>query len=365
MEKKKVITTLVIIMLFLAVASFFFLFGKHILPTKWHSSLKSTDKNKSEEASLANIRALHEKIANFPKVRLSRKEYEEYKATFSSLVKKENPTVALQQLARLRTEGKISIDCHNLTHEIGRAAYEKYQDSVAAFRYKMQVCGFGYVHGVIESYVENTADAIGTMQTLCQRYPVRLDELECYHAIGHSLMIYYGNDVPLAINICDQYSDDTAKSACGLGVFMENFSSDEDHPSEFVSPDDPFYPCQEQKDVYKPNCYKMAPFYYLKLHDDDYRDILSWCATESVHLSGWCTRGVILQIAQYNVGIKILEQFCFSGAKEQAFPCIHEVVRNQILYHPKSVPDICKKFEYPLGQEYCKKAMPLDDGPSI
>ena len=340
------------------VAVLVFLFFKHqqTLSFEWFSSkidtISFSGPNQTQEKKF-----FESGFSSVSYIRLTPAEFKERRDQLIRIVDEKDPESALEDLDRT-SQSMVRIDCHNLTHEIGNRAYQKYQDLVMALNHAKQVCGFGYTHGAIESYVEASDNSLETLKVMCDTYTEKRDKLQCHHAAGHALMIYYGNDVPLALKGCDRYADDRAKKFCAQGLFMENFSADEDHRSQFVSSENPFYPCNEQKDIYKSDCYLMAPLYYMSLHPDGFKTILKWCSTAEKKFKGWCVRGAAFQTLRYDFTSKEMEQFCLSGTKDQVKPCIDGVVHFAILDYPELIDTYCdERLTLPETQEACRETM--------
>lgn len=284
--------------------------------------------------------------------KFSKREYDLFQKELEQIVMKDNPREALEELRSAVLAGKVGKDCHNLTHNIGQIAYKKYEDPIKAFEYREQVCGYGYIHGVIISFLEDKGNPLEEMATTCESYNSGREKLECYHAMGHAFMMLLDNNLPVALEMCSQYKLVESKVICGQGVFMENFSPNNNSENQFRKKEDLFYPCAEQEEIYKRDCYKMAPQYYLTLHEESFGGILAWCQGAPKPYDYWCVRGASLQLMQYSLKMDQFEQFCLSGTQEQIAPCIQEMVRNKTLYHPEEVDAICR---HGLKDEYTKK----------
>jgi len=249
--------------------------------------------------------------------------------TFASTVAKQNPGIALNDLRNLmETDRKVLGACHELVHEIGHAAYEKYGDFAKAVSFQDDLCGSGYLHGVIEAKFRQTTDVLAEMKTLCKNYASIVDLGKCYHGIGHGLMYYNGNNLPQAIEWCDSLYSTSAKIRCAEGVYMENFGSETSlHPSAFLNPKDSLYPCAVQPEQFKFACYYYAPLYYLNLRLDDYAGALKLCAGTELEFQPTCAKGVGSRAIKQNIhNTAFSEKICSSGTNEQVKPCLEGVV---------------------------------------
>jgi hypothetical protein len=188
-------------------------------------------------------------------------------------VREENPRVALDRIrGEIETDDALSRSCHSLVHEVGREAHEKYGDFGEAMKYRDDLCNSGYLHGIIESKFSQSEDVFADMKAMCGRYePGRYMSWQCYHGIGHGAMFYTSNDLPRSLEMCDGFEDVFGRSSCANGVFMENFNTEQKaHVSKYLKESDPFYPCAEQAERHKADCYLYAPTYFLDLEGDDY-----------------------------------------------------------------------------------------------
>ncbi len=228
---------------------------------------------------------------------------------------------------RIETNVWLANHCHALVHEIGHVAYKKYQKLNEALQYQDSICNSGYMHGVIEEYFVNVTDVFATLKTMC----VGLDTGRCYHAVGHGLMYYTGNNLPKSLDYCSSLKGGDAVSFCGQGVFMENFNTDlKLHPSEYLDAKDPFYPCPSQKEKFKLGCYYYAPTFYLAQHKDDYTAGLAWCHTAEENYRGACARGLSSRATKAHIknlkDLKFVEELCMKGSALLRSDCIDGMV---------------------------------------
>jgi hypothetical protein len=249
---------------------------------------------------------------------LLNKRYEEIKGNYLTLLREEDAGVALGQLRdEIETDDALARSCHDLVHEVGREAYKKYGDFSEAMKYQDEVYNSGYLHGIIESHFSESTDPCVAMQTMCNKHPQdNFLSWQCYHGIGHGVMYYTANDLPRSLEMCDTFSSSFAQADCSNGMFMENFSADQKlHLSEFLKESDPFYPCAEQADRHKKNCYLPASTYFLSLHKDDYAGALEWCHSAEDSFEEACAKGVGSQIMKENIRGCANRQLTMVGGK--------------------------------------------------
>jgi plastocyanin len=282
---------------------------------------------------------------------LSRERFEEAKDKYAALVRDQDPKVALDQLRDdIQTDDALSRSCHAIVHEIGHEAYKKYEDFGEAMKYQSEMCNSGYLHGIIESHFSESEDVFADMQTLCDPYPPKsFLSWQCYHGLGHGLMYYTANDLPRSLEMCDAFESRTDSSNCTNGVFMENFSADQKlHLSDYLKESDPFYPCAEQTERHKRNCYTYAPTYYLSLNKNDYVGALEWCKGAEASFVSTCVFGVGAQTMKEKVNDpESVESICMNSDAELVASCIKGMVDLYANHHGsvKPVEQLCGQLQ--------------------
>lgn len=300
-------------------------------------------------------------ILDFSK-ELTPQEYTKTRNEYVSLLLTQNPRVALDRVReQTKTNNSLLRSCHALTHDLGHIAYIKYKNFAEALKYQDEICNSGYLHGIIESQFSKSTDILNAMQTICNKFKIEsYIGWECYHGIGHGLMYFNSNDLPKSIKLCDAYKNNYAASTCRNGVFMENFNTDQKiHPSQFLKASDPFYPCAEQRQSHKSDCYLYAPAYFLTLHKNDYFGALEWCKTADKNFQSTCANGVGSQAIKENINNpKLVEKICMSADKGQVTPCITGMVGLYINHFGSIKPasELCEKLEI-SNKSACQNAI--------
>lgn len=261
-------------------------------------------------------------------VQLSEKEYKSLQKKLTQLVIDKSVRDAIEYLSLEMEKPEVSNSCHGLVHEIGHMAYIKYGDFAKAVSYQDDICGSGYLHGVIEQHFRRTTDILTTLQTICGNIETTIDG-KCLHGVGHGLMYYTNNDLPKSLALCTSYLLDSAKVYCSEGVFMENFSSlQEFHPTSYLTPDNPFYPCPTVSSLFKDGCYFYAPEYFLSLHPREYVQALRWCESAETPFAIRCINGVGSRTMKQNINNPALsESVCLRGKNQgEVIACIDGMV---------------------------------------
>ena len=277
----------------------------------------------------------------------------------SSIIQAQNPKIALEELShRVNSNNDIASFCHALTHELGRISYAKYKNLDTTLSYQDDVCGSGYLHGVIESRIGNAKNILEELRTVC----MPMHQGRCYHAAGHGLMFYTANNLPKALDLCDFYTK-SQKIYCLEGVFMENYITDQKtHPSKYLNSQDPFFPCRGQNALREEICYFYTPRYYVEeLHKNDYKGALDMCDKSGNAHKISCTRGVGSVLAKHNFKEpKTIEALCMSGQKNQVASCIDGALGYYIVNF-NSVQkgyDLCNGFADSHNKYVCYQAVP-------
>lgn len=222
-----------------------------------------------------------------------------------------DPGAALADLERITLKDP-SVDgfCHPVAHEIGHAALTRYRGNFTkAVSFLNDVCGSGYLHGVVEEKLQQMPDPETAVTTLCS--PTQ--SLSCIHGIGHGAMFVSHLDVAGAERLCDRFPESSQVVACSEGVFMQLFEPDEGDPTALAKlPADklaaePQYPCAEQPSIYRSACYFYAPIYFLQRHDytahpTAFVQSLAWCLkAPAAGAREDCSRGTGSRLMKYDI----------------------------------------------------------------
>lgn len=222
-----------------------------------------------------------------------------------------DPGVALADLERITVKSPyVDGFCHPVAHDLGHTALVKYHgDFTKAMDFPNDVCGSGYLHGVVEEKLQEMPNPATAVTTLCG--PEQTGA--CIHGIGHGAMFVSHLDVPAAEKMCDRFPKAYQVTACSEGIFMQLFEPDESDPAALAKlPADklagePQYPCAEQPANYQSACYFYAPIYYLQTHDyavhtEAFVQGLAWCLKAPTNGSrSDCSRGMGSRTMKYNI----------------------------------------------------------------
>jgi hypothetical protein len=222
-----------------------------------------------------------------------------------------DPGVALSDLERITgSEPYVNDFCHPIAHDLGHAALKKYHgDFAKASSYANDVCGSGYLHGIVEETLDQSPDKEAAVTTICGPRPTGA----CLHGVGHGAMFIAKLDVPKAEQLCSLFRNSYRTARCAEGIFMQLFEPDEDDPAALSKlparklAAEPLYPCPQQPSLFQSACYFYAPIYYLQTHDyvdhpESFGQALDWClSAPSAAGRSDCTRGTGSRLMKYNL----------------------------------------------------------------
>lgn len=193
-------------------------------------------------------------------------------------------TSVAEAMAYLESDAKANPDdnvingqCHLLAHKISQAAYWEYQKDIGAILRQCSptsCASNGCYHGALIEWSLSTPDFLNQLDTVC-RDPesepyTATEKINCYHGLGHGLMMSFRNDLPKTLRDCDAYiTDTTGQEFCKHGAFHENSLADEQHPSKYHDPRRPLYPCADIADKYRTLCYNAVGADVIKFTDSN------------------------------------------------------------------------------------------------
>ncbi|HYW13909.1 MAG TPA: hypothetical protein VE871_18240 [Longimicrobium sp.] len=126
----------------------------------------------------------------------------------------------MQQLATrdplMRAKG------HQLAHGVGRYAMEKRKDLALIGECTPQFQS-GCFHGVMEGYFlqGGTIDGASVGSVCAGRGARGFERMECWHGLGHGLLVHHAGDFRQALTLCDALEAAQPRRECQDGIFME------------------------------------------------------------------------------------------------------------------------------------------------
>jgi hypothetical protein len=191
--------------------------------------------------------------------------------------------------------------CHRIAHAIGAASLARYEGNVArTFAEGSSTCFSGYYHGVLERALVDvkTRDAtrLGNVaRALCDDPRVhssRWMEYQCYHGLGHGLMITTGYGLPLSLDACERIATYLDRTSCKGGAFMENITSSYGFTSQWLRDDDPVYPCNAVEADDKVTCYGMVTSRIIRVIGLDWERTAEICSEVESRFVSTCFRSL-------------------------------------------------------------------------
>jgi hypothetical protein len=130
---------------------------------------------------------------------------------------------ALDTMERLATQDPlIRAKGHQLAHAVGRYAMEKRKD-LAVIGECTPRFQSGCFHGVLEGYFlqGGTIDRASVGSVCAERGVRGFERMECWHGLGHGLMVHHAGDFRQALAVCDGLQAAQPRRECHDGIFME------------------------------------------------------------------------------------------------------------------------------------------------
>ena len=272
--------------------------------------------------------------------------YEDASRELRLIVEDDGPPGAFLRLRSVLVDDPaLESLCHGLVHEIGHAAYEK-EGFDGALKYEDDLCGSGYIHGIVEEHLDRVRDIEAVLPTVCDP-----DAAKCFHGIGHGLMYKLDNDLERSVALCGTFPEAFQRVQCAEGVFMEIFDSETRfHASSYLKEDDPLFPCRGLDAVNEGVCAFYATRYYLRLHPRAYEGALAWCM-ESVPKGprDACIKGVGDSAMKQNITDPLfVESLCMHVSEPKRHYCIEGMVSYAIVHAAKTS----------AGEAMCPRLMP-------
>jgi hypothetical protein len=222
-----------------------------------------------------------------------------FEQAFGNVAYYEGPRAALELFDDTIEEGDP--DCHRIAHTIGAASLARYEGNVArTFADGSSTCFSGYYHGVLERALVDvkTRDAVrlgNVARALCDDPQVRRSRwmaYNCFHGLGHGLMITTGYGLPLSLDACERIATYLDRTSCKGGVFMENITSSYGFTSQWLRDDDPVYPCNAVEPDDKITCYGMVTSRVLRVIGLDWERTAEICAEVEERFVATCFRSM-------------------------------------------------------------------------
>lgn len=261
-----------------------------------------------------------------------------YADHFEAVMERDGAGAAVARVQELyeANDPFVRADCHQITHDIGRAAAELYDSLADAFSFEASACWSGYYHGLVEHELSALSDdELGRMVgTLCQDAAAGgaydFAHYNCVHGLGHGLMIRHDNDLFRVLPHCQSLSDHWEAVSCAGGAFMENVVAAQRGERATVRDDDLIYPCNAVEESLQDACYSMQTSHVLWKLDYDIPAAFALCdqvdpariaacyTSMGRDISGMALLDVATIIEHCNLGAEAYREHCFAAAAANA-----------------------------------------------
>jgi plastocyanin len=219
----------------------------------------------------------------------------------TKLTTRYGPQASLDVLGSLETGGKIdpTFDTHQLAHLVGEATAKRFGANKRAFGLCPQTFNYGCVHGFFIYVLGRSPTPKKAATTICDsggQGPL-VPTFNCWHGVGHGLMMARGNDLQASLDVCDSLGSPSAADGCWQGVFMENINAvfrDQARPGVF-SPAHPLRPCTAVLDAYKQECFINQAGWLAHLSNDDIGKASRYCLAAGLYVSA-CAQSLGLMV---------------------------------------------------------------------
>jgi hypothetical protein len=302
-----------------------------------------------------------------------------YSDKFENLIKKNNFENTNSILQSLKRNDKRLHNCHSLAHVIAKGELNKSPDDWPALAKKVDAyeCANGYVHGMLEGLLLSNRIELSTnsLSNFCEQAKKHLggDEndalINCYHNIGHLLMLQSGGEIDSSLNICGSFSTSMNKYFCYSGVFMEEFVRDglSDHGikpkivfnEENTKKEEQI--CNKYDGEVSKACWREIVTMYRALAENDPKQVLKYCSNSNnyTYQDECYSYGLYLMMTSSNLIDNTFDQLCLPlREREESYKyCIKmqiialadsDLNRNTA----KSICDNTEKF-----QTYCNEIL--------
>lgn len=283
--------------------------------------------------------------------------------TLTSLMKSKGVNAAFSYTEQqINANPSFALDCHPLLHELGHAAYTYYGGYAKAIVYQNELCDSGYTHGVLESYLSSAPDINQALQTACSASMSMFDQWQCYHGLGHGVMLVSLENIAHSTALCNTLPTPFSQNACVNGVFMQHFVvTDHDGSVPKTNPTS-LKDCAAQPAMYKPTCYNYAPSAYLTVNSGQYAAAFKWCHTAEAAYIPTCIGGIGSQAMKEHItNAGQVMQICGMAGKSYAGDCINGAAGMDVYFHGSAAPAmaLCQN-QFKEYQRVCTSAASLE-----
>ncbi len=287
---------------------------------------------------------------------------------YARLTYRTDPATAFIDIRKAYEEdNNVKAQCHQLTHIIGRTAFEKYGGLSGAFERGDSFCWSGFHHGAVEQAVGDMgiaqikAEANDLCRELAEKNRYSFDHFNCVHGLGHGFMSIDAYELPNALKSCEILTDTWERDSCAGGVFMENVmvASRENGVSKYLKKDDLLYPCNGIEETFMQQCYLMQSSYMLQQNGYNFRDTFALCQKADSAYINTCFQSIGRDASGSSVSdVTLTKEKCDTAPDREALKyCMMGAVRDFVSYFHSDTQarELCKawgaEIEQPCNDE--------------
>lgn len=255
--------------------------------------------------------------------------------------------------------------CHAFTHFIGRSLYRKLGSIADAYSQINFTCHGGTYHGVIEAYLDERKANLDNLtedqlQKICSDSKTKTNKnpkqvyTECLHGFGHAFMFITDSDLPRSLNLCDRF-EKRDQEPCFGGALMENSTSSTnlDHPTKWLKPDDKFFPCTALSEKYLNQCYFYQANYLIKISNHNYPSVFADCYNLSNSHQDYCLMGLGANLASFSneTSIENAAKVCDLAKTAARNLCIEGAIPSLMARHggqSQKIVEFCQNVAHDL-----------------
>ncbi len=232
--------------------------------------------------------------------------------------------------------------CHLVAHYLGQEAYRLSGSVRKVFEQSSRSCLGGSYHGAVEGYFiakglnididtnPNLGKEVAGMCGKREEYAAPQQFTECNHGLGHALMFITNNDLIKALNLCDNLESLNERELCYTGSLMANSDGgkDTDHPSKYLDPKDPLYPCPILEKKYQNQCYTYG---VLSQFQSDLDKAIELCTKIPDEFQSACFRTIGRDRTMVSADVNELTAQCQKAPDEFKTECMKGTAYNLVI----------------------------------
>ncbi len=184
-------------------------------------------------------------------------------------------------------------DCHYIFHGMGHGQYVRDDMDMGKafadvsmenyFFRTLKTCGSGYYHGIVEEAAKNITgkeSLIKMLSNACEEITKKgLDSNNCYHGMGHAVLIQLDGDINDSLEVCDSVTNKKDMvDSCHSGVFMEmsrDYDLSKDNPDTGMMS---LKKCDSLPLKYQAECYNQQSYLFIEFAtNQEFVDNLNKC----------------------------------------------------------------------------------------